>query len=712
MTRKFTSSFVDVGGNVWRAEIKQSNATTSAVVSGFSFDLDAAEIEWPERELWEPLMGSACTLRVVSPGDRTFIELYSTEPGDVVLRLYCNNELRWQGVLDPEFYEEPYDSASDYEVTLTFSDLGALERAAFDGNAANSGSLATILKKAFESIGLDFELAEAFSLTSPTGSAVSLADISVRYANFYDEDGKGLAWSEVVAGVLQPLGLRMVQLPGGVMKVFDLYGQRALTPEQIRWEGTGHTLGTGKVYNDISVTYAPYGDSTPLNCTVDADKLSTLPGYTLETIYHKTNDSSTYESFALKYRMGYSGTTPVILDHDKACFYRMRRILSGDDSEGIAGKLCNPSGPQTTMFGGVPWWKYYQTYRSALFEAGSFVLNGASGGSSDSMFNIGGGDYLCVKLEMLLDSRVNPFEKAEAANEQGDYKRQEKQWHLVYIPVIISFDADDGTQWYWSNGLVRMSYEPLKKGKWTQGQAEWGSCWLAYYNWNDRKEKSPCNGWMKNKQCIGYYNDVPDWWEKRGDGEFIPVPDRPGVLKVIVGADVDVWSYSDNFQPVINNGMWETPRWLLYKSLTVELTDGYGRAYEAKDSVLTASISATARSPLNIDTICGSGEGVAPTSRGVLMYGGAPLQQLTRGALTDTPERLLIAALASQYDRRHTSLSGECSVAATDLSAVFVDAAQPAGRRFAPVSCVYRVREDVAECRFIELSEQKYTPVK
>lgn len=719
MNKLYTSEFADIKGNVWRADIVLRNAPDSVTVSDFYFDADAAEVEWPETELYKPLLGAACTLRVVSPGDRTFIDMYAAEPGDVSLRLYRNNLLYWSGTLDPEFYEEPYDTASGYEVSLTFSDFGALDRLTFDLPQEGISTIEEILKAAFAAASLEGDIIEAHGLKPSTGGGLTLGDLSVRNANFYDEDDQGSSWRDVVEGVLQPLGLRMVQLPGGSVKVFDLYSQRAQQPRQISWEGTGHVLGTGSVYNDISVTFSPYGDSLAIEMSVNGDNLSPAEGATKEVVYFKNSDTNTYQSFLLQYCLNHSGSTPVILDHTKAAFYRTRKYYSGEDGEGIIGKVCAPFGAQQTLFGGVPWAFHTDSAGKldnikALFDAGSCSIIAGAGHDDD---------MLRVTLEALLDSRVNPFESADKANEEGDYKRQEKGWNIVFIPACIYIEGEDGSTWRWVNNDVRIYgnlpipdgilFDKPLLGSWKEGNPLWGECWLVYYQWSNRVEKSPCSGWMTNRQCIGIYTSVPEHWQKRGDGEFLPMPPVSGTLHVEIGSGVGIFSYDDNVRDTLdrNGENFEVPRWLMYRKVGVEITDGFGHVKEAEDLTQTVAINPKARSPLDIDTICGSVGGTLQTARGVLRLDGAPLTTLSRGSLTDTPERLLIAAVASQYDCRHTVLSGETSAASIDLAAVFTEAAQPAERRFAMLSCRYKVCDACADCKFIELSEQKYTLV-
>ena len=88
--------------------------------------------EWDDESKEVPLCGSTATLTLISPGDRTYANLYTEDPTALRLDAYRNGVLYWSGCLDPEFYEEPYSQSSNYEVSLTFSDFGALDRLRYD----------------------------------------------------------------------------------------------------------------------------------------------------------------------------------------------------------------------------------------------------------------------------------------------------------------------------------------------------------------------------------------------------------------------------------------------------------------------------------------------------------------------------------------------------------------------------------------------------
>lgn len=244
-----------------------------------TFDGDCpVEIDWQATVKHEVLAGSVCTVNIISPGDRTYINLYTVTAGDIGITIYRNGSIYWTGTLDPEFYEEPYESLAGYTVSLTFSDLGIFDRLKY--NAAGMRTLQNIITEAMDRARLTPELSIDASMVSlhkrevvaevgkpgqnpiliprPKITAVGLSDIFVRSDNFYDEDGEALSLKEVIEGILQPLALRMEQRAGKIY-IYDLHGlYNSPTAEMVAWDGDHQTLGVDEVKNNATIIWSPY----------------------------------------------------------------------------------------------------------------------------------------------------------------------------------------------------------------------------------------------------------------------------------------------------------------------------------------------------------------------------------------------------------------------------------------------------------------------
>lgn len=296
MYKRYAGEFAGTDGTVWRAEIWQEAAAGSpgsegaqapassqeGTIGELSFPYDEPLlIEWEKRAKEEVIQGSSATLKLISPGDRTYVDLYSVKPCAVRLDVYRAGALYWRGTLDTELYEEPYESASGYTVSLTFSDFGVLARKKLYGHEVQS--LRSILERALEAAGLaGMEIYDGYissrlvpgasrgsegapvatgaqgaqAPTSSQAEAGLLDELYVSGDNFYDEDGEAITAEEVVEGVLQPLALRMIQC-GGLVYVYDLNGLHAGAEKvMLEWAGATQTLGTDRVYNNVRVNWS------------------------------------------------------------------------------------------------------------------------------------------------------------------------------------------------------------------------------------------------------------------------------------------------------------------------------------------------------------------------------------------------------------------------------------------------------------------------
>lgn len=230
--------FLSRAGVTWRVEILQEAAATFDEVGSLTFEANQAlTIEWPDTVKEDVICGSTATIRIESPGDRTYEDLYTIEVGRIRMDVYREGALYWSGTLDPEFYEEPYERAANYEVSLTFSDFGILQRKKYA--MAGMRTLADILGTCLAESGILFtDVDQSLISTGLYGSTpMDLRDVKVRSDNFYDEDGEASPLEDVIIGIFQPLGLRVMQRCGKIY-VYDLNGLYTKgKPAEAVWSG-------------------------------------------------------------------------------------------------------------------------------------------------------------------------------------------------------------------------------------------------------------------------------------------------------------------------------------------------------------------------------------------------------------------------------------------------------------------------------------------
>ena len=282
---RYSGEFLSRAGVAWKVDIWQEAPLPFAEVEELTFPADEpVVIEWDSKAKEEVICGSACTVKIESPSDRKYIDLYAVTPGEIGVKIYrkargaSDYSLYWMGALDAEQYEEPYERAWGYDVMLTFQDFGAWGRLRY--NLEGMQNMAEVLIDACQRVGLgdmvhtdettlldyssfvssmhidetptggndpeypDSDIADDFTPSDqegrirpiyhyvPEGSEeVNMNDatvgpawletMAVQSAAFYDDGGEGMTLDEVITAMLQPLAMRIVQRNGRLW-VYDI----------------------------------------------------------------------------------------------------------------------------------------------------------------------------------------------------------------------------------------------------------------------------------------------------------------------------------------------------------------------------------------------------------------------------------------------------------------------------------------------------------
>lgn len=552
MYKRYAGEFAGTDGTVWKAEIFQEADAAFASVGELSFPYDEPLlIEWEKKAKEEVIQGSSATLKLISPGDRTYVDLYQVKPCAVRLDVYRAGALYWRGTLDTELYEEPYESASGYTVSLTFSDFGVLARKKLYGHEVQS--LRSILERALEAAGLaGMEIYDGYissrvvpaarlvpETNGPTGASSQaeaglLDELYVSGDNFYDEDGEAITAEEVVEGVLQPLALRMIQC-GGLVYVYDLNGLHAGAEKvMLEWAGATQTLGTDRVYNNVRVKWSPYvrtGNLLETDCwtaAVDAGLTDFGPEYILDggrpsadgkcryTTYHYTTDSDVWgDETDAGFTLWTSRTGKnADLTDERVRYFKVVPQNGGTECEGVAvmytavGMYGDSSDKSMVLgcMGVMPDELHAGTPKGVLFKTRLVpVTNGPTGADSQAAAGalpVDEGLYVKVTAELLLDARSNPFETAGEWMEGARERTYQEQWNrygnFVYVPVCVKWKDAGGKVWCWDNRQEVQAKAPAKLkslgstlGEWKEYTESGGKpgVWgyLAYYSGSDRE---------------------------------------------------------------------------------------------------------------------------------------------------------------------------------------------------------------------------------
>lgn len=752
---RYTGEFLSRKGAVWRVDILQE-ADSAFSVSELTFPADSPlVIEWGNLSKEETVCGSTATLRIESPGDRTYEDLYTIAPGRIGMNVYRDGNLYWSGTLDPEFYEEPYEKASMYDVALTFSDFGILDRFNYDMEGLRT--VREVVGRCMERAGLASVLDETLISTSveEDGAPMSLADLKVRSDNFYDEDGEASTLKDALEGILRPLALRIVQRAGRIY-VHDFNALYTTEPVPVEWDGDSQTLGTDKVFNNARITWSTYAQSGELSeseCfTVPTDPNAVAldneygrpQGDAVIFSYHSTNDFENYTDNAdagFTLWVSAKGENAEITD-TRARFYSIVPQYSGQESEGIA--VAWPGVRLSVDITPLPLGNLQKVLTDVVmgkYGVPSSDLAGTTSTASGPVFrsrpvaipHVNDPDGLLVRLalETLMDPRINPFEEAENAAwvKMKDWQENwNRRGNFVYIPVRVMFrpyGSDD--RYYWSNRDVvtqdvsndKAVFLSWTYGNWTKasaGNEPWG--YLCYYDPADRAEKSGMGGWKTNRHAINpHTGKLSVALAEAKDGQFISYPNNgAGGGELCVEVLGKGWIISDGntnlsaAEIIDTRGLWEKYCWILCRLPQIEIVNNrpFDSEIDGDDVEYTAVINPDAKEDIEIDTVCGSSAKGVPMARGAYFRSkdGAQVTALTRGGRTSQVEDLLIGTLFSQFGQRRTTLSGEMCIASGGWAS-YSEANQD-GKKFTITSDTQDIIADISEATVAELRPDEY----
>lgn len=768
---RYSGEFLSLNGDTWRCEILQEAVSAYSTVGELTFPAaDPLTIDWDERSPEEPLCGSMATLRIESPGDRTYADLYTEVPGAIRLDVYRNNALYWSGCLDTETYHEPYDRYDHYDVELTFYDFGHLGRIPYD--LTGTKTLLQVVQGALTASGINYtSLDETYESTKFTdNSAASLSALSIPSENFIDEDGEAFDWERVLEGILQPLALRMVQRAGKIW-VYDinaLYTQKATTVE-VDWDGTGQSMDTGQVFNNLRVTFSPYSgaelsEEFTYGDVADPSIVNRTTNVTDPECYSFYMDYDPAHAHGYSWDYDYIGFTIFLSNDSSKCtglaskgtnnrYFKIVPLLGGSEAEGVAvGFRKNQhSGmtPQTPIAGINPG-SHPETVAMTTERMFLPPLN-----SSDQEQN-----FIRIVMEVLADPRYNPFEDAPddgGGNENGNYKEFLSWANHAFVPVdIVLYNAAGTALYHYTNSLLTMHGAPAssvpacarkKNGNtvyagWEAGDSYFGDAWLAYYDSDlNLIEGNGCLGFKANRQNFGkpysvgrtaskrqlYYkdenNNQQDWWsfesfKKAPDGQFIPYPPTGGYLEIRVYNGIYIFDDTDTFDenPSVSKfgqqGLYDKLRWLLYKvpEVTVVKRTLTFDAAEVDDVEYSGVCDTDAKEELSLETICGTLAKPCATAKGALLRSstGQQLGQLKRAGRTESAEQLLIGTMYSQFATRKTVLSGEIVLDPNGLT-LYSEAVQPSGTKFLMTGELQHIRDNMSEATLLEVRPDEYT---
>jgi hypothetical protein len=344
---------------------------------------------------------------------------------------------------------------------------------------------------------------------------------------------------------------------------------------------------------------------------------------------------------------------------------------------------------------------------------------------------------------MLLDCRYNPFGEDGLGNEKGNDERLQECTRFVFIHAQVTLYDENGNALYHYRNRSNAGYAASRGylgacwGTWVSGADPGADCLLEYYDPDDIKGGCGIRGWAANHHAMGRPDgygvneagtgrrpeyDLYESFKKLADGEYIPYPPCAGYIEVKIMAGVDGFSYNNKYDMAdtvtasynrwTEEGIYEKFRWLLYKAPKLEVVNNnlvFDEA-ELEDVEYSGYINKAAKEELSIDTICGTSK-VCPTAKGAYYIAstGEQLSELRRANRSDSPEKLFIGTLYSQYADRRTTLSGEASI---DGGLSCYTEANQDSNRFMLMSDMQDLIEDCTQSEYCEIRPDEYESIE
>ena len=649
----YTSEFRSLEGVCWTVEIDLPDYQGEPIEIGFDAD-NPVTIEWQETKVTDALQPSTCTLKVINESDRQMVRLMTDRMA--LCRIMCNGKPYWTGLLDDAVYEEPYSYLDSYVTELTFSDFGILNRI----NYRPSGvvSLLDIIGECLSAACIDgMYLTQTISLKLTPSTPVGLGEIYVNSSRF-----EGMTMRETLEGIMQALGMRIIQL-GGMILVYDidrlvddcLADDNFIQP--VFWKGIDARLKGSDTYGTIEIDFDRKSEPVVADGSMDPDKSGWGTFERFYALHFETESIYTSKGFYVGMDRYYSDMQLPTLLHSAAKYFVTRPVMTDSHEAGIAYRVCCYDSAQDAMRNLLSTsTEFYHHRMTALFTVESRPLPIVSRKS----------DYqIRINLGLLFTIKYNPFEEA---SEQGVevrelWERWQESFQRIYVPVKLELvDDSDNVVAHYRNakpgGHLNGYLIPLgiDKGEWMTGEAQWSEMLLAYYN--DDLETNPLDGWTSNRTAIEQdRTQVPDIVKKRADGEYVPLPDMAGRLRLTVANGISADEQSDHgFQSFYPKIQWQLYRDPMMTVVSVGVVDDE----VDKDDIVEKDVFNILDDNYRESAIIGTEEkGVSPASLGILFNNaGNAFTQFTKHNTSQSLIKHRLNTLIDQLGTTRPVLSG------------------------------------------------------
>jgi hypothetical protein len=673
---KYYYNFKSLNNNdTYKVEILEDAATTPEEIRGAK---DPFIVDFPEKDLFDPVKSSGAILNLFSQTDRQFLDLYTSDYLKYKVRLYKNTtELIWSGYLDTELYTEQFNSIDNYPVQLTANDGFVLaDRIYFYDSSGYkkkySGLISqwSLIQIILDKLDLDHSYLQVGLSTTSTGVTITtsttiLHGVYVQASNFYDEDDKPQTLRTILNDLLLQYGATMKRI-GDTIYIYD--------------NNTLLSNGNFKKYNS-SFTYLSQGSITTLIGDLSSigfastnQQLTIQPAINTQKIKlskYSTNEIVNYTAgndFQYLNNIGSFG-----IDSDEYKWAEFYFQSSSVINNGSAAKLTLMKGMGTENLNNsafyIKWDPDYDYYQNLI----SFKYNPFMYASTNSNIVY----YLKIAVKAYI--RTKSYEGDPSENP-----------YSYMLKAILSLNVKCGSYMYYMDSQYAGTWLATSDPTYTTN--------LVYFYDVDRTE-SIGDQWILNKS--------PKKQNPNEYHDFVLIPLSQNLADEIeISVINSTQFYGYNEVPTNPNAIHD----VRISDIVVSISDAYGNDIKDTDLEIIGSLDPLAKNEgEEITLLSGVNENYYPICRsGLFNASNQGIVNFTRNSQTTRLESLLLNSIQSNKELPRVKLIADLNTPDHKLGYFTYDN-YLSGKKLVPIATKYNYSDESVNVTLLEVVTDNLT---
>jgi len=234
---KYAGGFADLKHNYYHINVFKNSEYPQTVEYPIEFSGTPIVLDVPEREIYDPIISKGGVMEIMSRSDRHFIDLFTGDMREWKIEITYSTpgeqEVVFQGFLDPELYEQQFVRTYNYPVRILFNDgMQVLKREKYLDETGEKyvgvTSAFAVIKKCLVKTGLDFGTVYFLSDISINSfvydNRIVLQTIIVQEENYIDEDNIPMSCWDVIDTILRPFSLTLMLIGADIWIVDREHG--------------------------------------------------------------------------------------------------------------------------------------------------------------------------------------------------------------------------------------------------------------------------------------------------------------------------------------------------------------------------------------------------------------------------------------------------------------------------------------------------------